>query len=224
MLRRAADAIGEGRNQYPPGPGLPACARRSPRDRLDALRQAYDPAPRCAVTVGATEAISAAVLALVEPGDEVVVLEPWYDSYAAAVALAGGRLVPVALRPGRRRFAPRRRRAARPRSRPRTRLLLLNSPHNPTGTVLTGGARRGSPRCAGADLVAVTDEVYEHLTFDGAVHRPLAIVRVGCASAPSSSRSAGKTFSVTGWKTGWVCGPAELVRAVLTVKSRGSSS
>ncbi|MEP6462458.1 MAG: aminotransferase class I/II-fold pyridoxal phosphate-dependent enzyme, partial [Frankiaceae bacterium] len=160
-----------------------------------------------------------AVLALCEPGDEVIVFEPYYDSYGAAIALAGGVRRAVTMRPdgpgGRFTFDPAELRAA---VTPRTKLLLLNSPHNPTGTVLTPSElAEVAAVCRNHDLVAITDEVYEHLTYDGTEHLPLAALD-GMRERTVSISSAGKTFSATGWKIGWVCAPPELVRAVTTVK------
>jgi N-succinyldiaminopimelate aminotransferase len=175
------------------------------------------------VTVGATEAIAAALLALVEPGDEVLLIEPYYDSYAAAVALAGAtrRVVPLADDPTTGRFCLDVE-ALRAAVGPRTKALLLNSPHNPTGTVFTAEELTAvAALCQEHDLVAITDEVYEHLVFSdgvaGGEHIPLATLP-GMAQRTLSVSSAGKTFSVTGWKIGWACGPAELVAAVRAAK------
>lgn len=167
------------------------------------------------VTTGATEAIAAAVLALVDPGDEVIALEPYYDSYAATIAMAGGVRVPVTLRPPDFRLDVDALRAA---VTDRTKLLLINSPHNPTGTVLTEEELAAIARLAcERDLLVVTDEVYEHLIFDDVRHRPLSTYD-GMAERTLSISSAGKTFSFTGWKIGWATGPADLVRAVMTAK------
>jgi N-succinyldiaminopimelate aminotransferase len=166
------------------------------------------------VTAGATEAVAAALIALVEPGDEVIAFEPYYDSYAACVAMAGGIRVPVTLR------APAFRpdlAALRAAITPRTRLILLNSPHNPTGSVFTRAELAGIAGLAREhDLLVVTDEVYEHLVFDGE-HVPIGSLP-GMRERTVSISSAGKTFSFTGWKIGWVTGTAELVAAVRTVK------
>ena len=218
MLEAAVEAVRAGANQYPPGPGLPALREAIAAHRLRRYGLAYDPAAEVLVTVGATEAVAATVLALCEPGEEVVVFEPYYDSYAAAVALAGGVRRAVTLRPerpgGRFTFDPDELAAA---VTPRTRLVLVNSPHNPTGTVFTREELGVIARlCAERDLVAVTDEVYEHLTYDGE-HVPLATFP-GMRERTASISSAGKTFSVTGWKIGWLCAPAPIVNAVATVK------
>lgn len=217
MLRRAVEAIGSGANQYPPGPGLPELRQAvSAHQRLHYGLE-YDPDGEILVTVGATEAIAAGVLALCEPGDEVIAFEPYYDSYAASIALAGARLVAVTLRPeaGRFTFDPDDLRAA---VTPRTRAILVNSPHNPTGTVLTREELEViAALCRERELIAITDEVYEHLTFDGVEHLPLATLP-GMRERTLTVSSAGKTFSVTGWKTGWICAPAPLIRAAQTVK------
>ncbi|WP_308206922.1 pyridoxal phosphate-dependent aminotransferase [Actinoallomurus rhizosphaericola] len=218
MLETAAAAIMGGANQYPPGPGLPELREAVAAQRADRYGLTYDPAEEVLVTVGATEAIAAAILALVETGEEVVVFEPYYDSYAAIIALAGGVRRPVTLRPdgGRFTFDPEELRAA---VTPRTRVLLLNSPHNPTGTVFTREELEVvADICREHDLIAVTDEVYEYLTYDGpAAHVPLATLP-GMRERTVAISSAGKTFSVTGWKIGWITAPPRFVRAVQTVK------
>ncbi|WP_420855870.1 pyridoxal phosphate-dependent aminotransferase [Thermoactinospora rubra] len=217
MLERAIEAIRAGVNQYPPGPGLPELRQAVADHRMRHYGLAYDPDGEVLVTVGATEAIAASVLALCEPGEEVIAFEPYYDSYAASVALAGARLVAVTLRPegGRFTFDPAELRAA---VSPRTRAVLVNSPHNPTGTVFTRQElEQIAAVCRDHGLVAITDEVYEHLVFDGVEHIPLATLP-GMRERTVMISSAGKTFSVTGWKTGWICAPAPLVRAVQTVK------
>src|SRR5690606_32905696 len=211
------EAVRSGLNQYPPGPGLPELRQAVAEHHKDRYGLAYDPDGEILITVGATEAITAAVLALCEPGDEVIVFEPYYDSYAAAIALAGAVRRPVTLRPvdGRFTFDPDELRAA---VGPRTRAVLVNSPHNPTGTVFTRAELAEiAALCAERDLIAITAEVYEHLTFDGVEHVPLATFP-GMRERTVMISSAGKTFSVTGWKTGWVCAPPVLVNAVQTVK------
>ncbi|MEU1719537.1 pyridoxal phosphate-dependent aminotransferase [Actinomadura sp. ATCC 39365] len=217
MLDRAVQAIITGANQYPPGPGVLELRQAVSEHRMAHYRLDYDPAGEVLVTVGATEAIAASVLALCEPGDEVIAFEPYYDSYAASIALAQARLAAVTLRPvdGRFTFDPDELRAA---VTPRTRAILVNSPHNPTGTVFTRDELTViAELCQEHGLIAITDEVYEHLTFDGVEHVPLATLP-GMRERTVMISSAGKTFSVTGWKTGWVCAPPELVRAVSTVK------
>ncbi|MEU8357773.1 pyridoxal phosphate-dependent aminotransferase [Nonomuraea sp. NPDC048882] len=217
MLDRAVQAIGAGANQYPPGPGVLELRQAVSEHRVAHYGLSYDPVGEILVTVGATEAVAATVLALCEPGDEVIAFEPYYDSYAASIALAQARLVPVTLRPseGRFTFDPAELRAA---VTPRTRAVLVNSPHNPTGTVFTRDELTAiAELCQEHGLIAITDEVYEHLTFDGVEHIPMATLP-GMRERTVMISSAGKTFSVTGWKTGWVCAPPELVTAVQTVK------
>lgn len=220
MLAAAVDALRGGVNQYPPGPGIPAL-RRAIADHERRFRSLeHDPDGEVLVTAGATEAIAASILALCEPGDEVVCFEPYYDSYAASIALAGAVRRPVLLRPGpdgRYGFDPDELRAA---FGPRTRLVLLNSPHNPTGKVFTGDELAlVAELCREHDVYAVTDEVYEHLVFTdaGAPHLPL-ISLPGMRERTLRVSSAGKTFSCTGWKIGWATGPAPLISAVLRVK------
>ncbi|TYB68620.1 pyridoxal phosphate-dependent aminotransferase [Nonomuraea sp. PA05] len=217
MLDRAVQAIGAGANQYPPGPGVLELRQAVSEHRVARYGLTYDPVGEIMVTVGATEAIAAGVLALCEPGDEVIAFEPYYDSYAASIALAQARLVAVTLRPveGRFTFDPGELRAA---VTPRTRAILVNSPHNPTGTVFTRDELTViAELCQEHGLIAITDEVYEHLTFDGVEHVPMATLP-GMRERTLMISSAGKTFSVTGWKTGWVCAPASLITAVQTVK------
>jgi len=219
MLEQAVDAIRGGLNQYPPGPGLPPLRQAIAAHRRARYGLTYDPDTEVFVTVGATEAISTSILALCETGDEVVVLEPYYDSYAAALSLAGAVRRPVGLRPeqpgGRFTFDPDELRAA---VTPRTRVILLNSPHNPTGTALTvDELQQIADVAVEHDLIVITDEVYEHLTFDDVVHVPIATLP-GMRERTVSVSSAGKTFSVTGWKIGWICAPPAMVRAVNTVK------
>ncbi len=215
LLEDAVVALRGGANQYPPGRGVPELRRAV----ADHQRRFYgldvDADTQVLVTAGATEAIAAALLALVGPGDEVVVLEPYYDAYAACIELAGAARRTVPLRFPDYTLAPGALAAA---VGPRTRLILLNSPHNPTGHVLSTAELEEVARVAREhDLLVVTDEVYEHLVFEGHRHVPLATLP-GMAERTLTISSAGKTFSVTGWKIGWVHGPAELVEAVTTVK------
>jgi N-succinyldiaminopimelate aminotransferase len=217
VARAAQDAIAAGVNQYPPGPGIPALreAVAAHQERHYGLR--LDPGSEVLVTTGATEAIAAAVLALAGPGDEVLTLEPFYDSYAAVIALAGARhtTAPLHATPDGFRLDEDALRAA---AGPRTRIILLNTPHNPTGAVLTRTELEAVARVAvELDAIVVTDEVYEHLVFDDAAHVPFATLP-GMAGRTLTISSAGKTFSFTGWKIGWVSGPAPLVEAVRTVK------
>jgi len=217
LLAAAANAIRAGHNQYPPLAGVPELRNAISARRLADYGTHYDPDTEILVTAGATEAIAATIASLVAPGDEVVVFEPYYDSYAAAIALAGATLRPVRLRPvfGRFTFDPAELAAA---IGPRTRLALVNTPHNPTGTVLNRAElAQIAAICQEADLLVVTDEVYEYLTYDGVPHVPMASLP-GMAERTLTISSAGKTFNATGWKVGWVCGPAHLVTAVRTVK------
>jgi N-succinyldiaminopimelate aminotransferase len=220
MLDAAAAALRGGANQYPPLPGIPAL-----RTAITAHEQRFwglirDPDSEVVVTAGATEAVAAAILGLCEPGDEVVCFEPYYDSYAASIALAGAVRRPVTLRPGpdgRYLFDEADLRAA---FGPRTRLVLLNSPHNPTGKVFTHAELTLiADFCQEHDVYAVTDEVYEHLVFTDAAeqHIPLATLP-GMRDRTLRISSAGKTFSCTGWKVGWATGPAALVSTVQRVK------
>ncbi|MFF5719904.1 pyridoxal phosphate-dependent aminotransferase [Streptomyces buecherae] len=216
----AVRALRDGRgNQYPPGPGVPelrvaVCAHQQRWYGLE-----YDPDREVLITAGATEALAASLIALLEPGDEVVALEPYYDSYAAGIAMAGGTRVPVTLRPdpeaGRYRLDVDELRDA---VTDNTRLILLNTPHNPTGTVLTREELTAIATIAiEHDLYVVTDEVYEHLVFDDHEHIPLASLP-GMRERTVTISSAGKTFSFTGWKVGWVTAPPELLAAVRSAK------
>ncbi|OAH09583.1 putative N-succinyldiaminopimelate aminotransferase DapC [Streptomyces jeddahensis] len=224
----AVRALRDGRgNQYPPGPGVPELRQAVATHQQRRYGLSYDPDTEVLVTAGATEAIAAALLALLEPGDEVVALEPYYDSYAACIAMAGGTRVPVTLRPhegtdGDGGAVHRRFRLDLDELRDavtgRTRVLLINTPHNPTGTVLTREELSAIAELAvERDLLVVTDEVYEHLVFDDAEHIPLATFP-GMRERTVTIGSAGKTFSFTGWKVGWVTAPAELVGAVRSAK------
>ncbi len=217
----AVRALREGRgNQYPPGPGIPELRTAIAAHQLRRYGLSYDPDTEVLVTAGATEAIAASLLALLEPGDEVVALEPYYDSYAASIAMAGGRRVPVTLRPDADEGASFRLDLDELRAAvtDATRLLLINTPHNPTGTVLTRAELAAIAELAvERDLLVVTDEVYEHLVFDEAEHVPLATFP-GMRERAVTIGSAGKTFSFTGWKVGWVTAAPELVSAVRSVK------
>ncbi|MFE6102352.1 pyridoxal phosphate-dependent aminotransferase [Streptomyces laurentii] len=218
-IREAAvRALREGcGNQYPPGPGVPELRTAIADHQRRRYGLAYDPDSEVLVTAGATEAIAATLLALLEPGDEVIALEPYYDSYAACIAMAGGTRVPVTLRPRDGAFGLDldELRAAVTR---RTRLILLNTPHNPTGTVLDRAELTAIAELAQEhDLLVVTDEVYEHLVFDDAEHLPIATLP-GMRERTVTIGSAGKTYSFTGWKVGWVTASPELTSAVRSAK------
>ena len=212
VLEAAQAAIRDGHNQYAPLPGVPALreAIAEHQQRFYGLEVAD-----VQVTMGATEAITAAVLGLCEPGDEVLAFDPTYDSYGAAAKMTGARLVPVPLHPPAWTFDAGELAAA---ITPKARAILVNTPHNPTGRVLSRSELQTiADLCIERDLIAITDEVYEHLVFDGLEHVPLATLP-GMAERTLTISSLGKTFSVTGWKVGWATGPAPLVAAVRAAK------
>jgi N-succinyldiaminopimelate aminotransferase len=215
MLDAAIEAISSGRNQYPPGAGVPELRIAIAEHQRRFYGLSVDPDREVLVTAGATEAIAAVVLSLCEPGDEVVTFEPYYDCYSATIALAGGvRRTSVLRFPD---FAVDEV-SLRAAFSSRTRLILLNTPHNPTGKVFSRSEL--DLICSLArehDAWVVTDEVYEHLVFDGGVHIPVATLP-GMAGRTITISSAGKTFSATGWKVGWLHGPADAVAAARTVK------
>lgn len=213
----AMRAIASGANQYPPGRGIPELRQAIAEHEARLYGIEFDPDHEVLVTAGATEALTASILALVGPGDEVVTLEPFYDSHAAAIAMSGAThvTVPLELRDGEFRLDTA---ALQQAVTPRTRLILVNTPHNPTGTVLTRDELESLAAAAQrVNANVITDEVYEHLLFDGAVHTPLASLP-GMRERTLTVSSAGKTFSLTGWKIGWVAGPAPLIEAVLAIK------
>ncbi len=218
VLDAAVEAIRSGANQYPPGPGTPELRRAIAAHQARFYDIELDPDTEVLVTTGATEALAGALLGMLDAGDEVVTFEPMFDSYAAGIALAGARVNPVLLAPGEDgayHFDPDALRAA---VTPRTKVLLLNTPHNPTGKVFD--AEEMALVAAVAiehDLIVVTDEVYEHLVFPGATHVPMATLP-GMAERTLTISSGGKTFSTTGWKVGWACGPAPLVAATRSAK------
>jgi len=201
------DAMREGLNQYPPMPGVPLLRERVAA-KIEALYgRHYDATTEITITAGATQAILTAVLCCVHPGDEVVVLEPCYDSYAPNIELAGGRVVRVPLVPG--SFRPDFDRIAAALT-PRTRLLMINSPHNPSATVWTRAEMQQlADLLAPTQVLLLSDEVYEHMVFDGAPHVSAASIPALAARAFVIS-SFGKTYHVTGWKVGYVAAPAAL--------------
>ena len=218
VLDAAIESINGGLNQYPPLPGMPVL-----REAIAAHQQRFydielDPATEIVVTAGATEALAGALLGMLDAGDEVIVFEPMYDSYRAGIAMADARAVPVLLAPdanGNYVFDPAELRAA---VSSRTKLVLLNTPHNPTGKVFTRDELQLiADVVLEHDLIAVTDEVYEHLAFDGRTHVPLSTLP-GMAERTLTISSGGKTFHTTGWKIGWMSGPAPLVAAARTAK------
>ncbi|WP_102145255.1 pyridoxal phosphate-dependent aminotransferase [Mycobacterium hubeiense] len=217
MLAAAQQAIADGVNQYPPGIGMPVLREAIAAQRKRYFDVEYDPDTEVLVTVGATEAIAAAVLGLVEPGSEVLLIEPFYDSYSPVIAMAGCYRRAVPLVPDGRGFAvdiDALRRAVSPR----TKALIVNTPHNPTGTVFTDEELTAIAELAvAADLLVITDEVYEHLVFTGRRHIPLAGYP-GMAERTVTISSAAKMFNVTGWKIGWACGAPELIAGVRAAK------
>ncbi|MGK2887526.1 MAG: pyridoxal phosphate-dependent aminotransferase [Rhodococcus sp. (in: high G+C Gram-positive bacteria)] len=238
MLAAAQDAIAAGLNQYAPGAGMPVLRDAIAADRARRSNIQYDPATEILVTVGATEGIAAAILGLVEAGDEVLLIEPYYDSYAAAIALAGARRRTVPLVADGSGYAVDLDALERAIG-PDTTLLIVNSPHNPTGTVFTRAelTRIAEIACK-HNLLVLTDEVYERLVFDGPSsghsagstpaspghsagstpeHVPLATLP-GMFERTVTVSSAAKTFNATGWKTGWALGPANLIDAVRSAK------
>jgi N-succinyldiaminopimelate aminotransferase len=215
IVEAAVHALRSGQNQYPPGPGIPALRAAIAAHQRRFYGIELDPDGEVLVTTGATEAIAAALLALCDPGDEVVTFEPYYDSYAACIAMAGATRRLVTLRPPDYAVDPDALAAA---FTERTRAVLVNSPHNPTGKVFTRAELELiASRCRERGVLAITDEVYEHLTFDGREHIPLATLP-GMAERTLAISSSGKTFSFTGWKIGWATGPRALVSAVQTAK------
>ncbi|MCV7191676.1 pyridoxal phosphate-dependent aminotransferase [Mycolicibacterium brumae] len=217
MLTVAKHSIASGVNQYPPGAGIPELRDAIADQRLRRYGVDYNPDTEVLVTVGATEGIAAAVLGLIEPGSEVLLIEPFYDSYSPVVAMAGCDRISVSLVADGAGFALDLDAVATAIT-PRTRALIFNSPHNPTGWVASDDELRGLAALAVEhDLLVIADEVYEHLTFDGHTHRPIAGYP-GMASRTVTVSSAAKMFNVTGWKIGWACGPANLIAGVRAAK------
>ncbi len=219
VIAAAVDALEHGANQYAPGIGIAPLRAAIARHQQRHYGLHVDPDREVVVTTGCTEAIAAALLGLIDPGDEVVVLEPYYDSYVAMLTMCGAVRRPVTLRAPEFRLDVDELRAA---VTPRTRAILLNTPHNPTGTVLTRAELQAVADVAiEHDVVVITDEVYEHLVFDDAQssegHIPLATLP-GMWERTLTLSSAGKSYSFTGWKVGWATGPVALVQAVLAAK------
>lgn len=213
----AVEAIRQGINQYSPGPGHPDLQAAVAEHQLRFWDQRLDPVTEVLVTAGATEAIAATLLALCEPGDEVVVFDPTYDSYAAGISMASAVLRPVTLSPNADGIYHFEESELRTAFSSKTKLLLLNTPHNPTGKVFTSAELDlVAELCVQHNVIALTDEVYEHLVFSGQHHQLAA--KPGMADRTLTISSGGKTFSFTGWKIGWVCGPAELIAAVRIAK------
>ena len=231
MIEAAAEALRSGLNQYSPERGLPELREAIAAQQLATQSRELDPHTQVVVTAGAAEALAASLLSILRPGDEVVVLEPHYDLYAAIVAFAGGVLRPVALRPPEFGVDLEDLRAA---FSDRTAAVLVNDPHNPTGTVLSPETARAIARLAVEhDAVILTDEVYEHLRYDGA-HLSLAAGASSSMLEPELAEqvrertlvvsSASKSLQVTGWRIGWVSGPADLISGVSAVKTYLSHS
>jgi N-succinyldiaminopimelate aminotransferase len=214
VIEAAVSALRGGENQYAPLPGVPALRQAV----LEHQRHWYGLEPEdVLITFGATEAIASALLGLCDPGDQVIVLEPYYDSYAACIAFAGATRRPVTMRPPDFAIDPDALTEAITGGTGRARVMLVNTPHNPTGRALHRDERELlAAACIEHDLVCVTDEVYEHLVFDGE-HVPLATLP-GMAERTLTISSVGKSFSFTGWKIGWCSGPEWLVAATRTVK------
>jgi len=217
MLEVARQAIADGVNQYPPGPGIAPLRQAIAAQRLRRYGTDFNPDSEVLVTVGASEAIAAAVLGVVEPGSEVLLIEPFFDTYSPVIAMAGSRRVSVPLVAEGRGFVLDVD-AVRSAITPRTRALIVNSPHNPTGMVLSDDELRALAELAvEADLLVISDEVYEHLVFDGHRHLPISTYP-GMAERTLTISSAAKMFNCTGWKIGWACGPADLIAGVRAAK------
>lgn len=210
----ARDCIANGPNQYPPLPGIPDLRLAISEHQKRFYGLSFDPDREVLVTAGATEAIAATMLALCDHGDEIITFEPSYDSYSATIKMAGAIEKPVLLRAPDYSFDPDQLASS---VTPKTRAILVNTPHNPTGKVFTRAEMETIAKIAiENDLVVITDEVYEHMVFDGE-HIPMASLD-GMAERTVSISSAGKTFSFTGWKVGWVTAPTELRNAIMTAK------
>lgn len=214
LKKIATEKIEQGHGQYAPFPGTPSL-RQSVSDYYQRLyKLSYSPESEITITVGATEGLFTTITACVDPGDEVIVLEPFYDSYVASIEMAGGKAVPVTMHAP--DFSVREEELEAAVSS-KTKLLIVNNPHNPTGKVWEKTELEAIARFAVKhDLLVISDEVYEFLLFDGAVHHPLALFP-GMFERTFTISSAGKTFGLTGWKTGWVCAPQALSDAVRLV-------
>jgi N-succinyldiaminopimelate aminotransferase len=217
MLKVAQDAIAEGVNQYPPGPGIAPLREAVAAQRKRHFDTEYDPETEVLVTVGATEGIASALLGLVEPGSDVLLIEPFFDCYSPAIAMAGCERRAVPLVQDGRGFSidvDGLRKAVTPK----TKALIVNSPHNPTGMVASDDELKALAQLAvDADLLVIADEVYEHLVFEGCQHMPLANYP-GMAGRTVTISSAAKMFNVTGWKIGWACGAPELISGMRAAK------
>jgi len=211
LMHAAEEAMKAGHNQYAPLPGVPALTHALADSYHRRFGLSFDPATEITVLSGATEAMYAAVTAILEPGDEVIVFAPIYDTYVPLIQMCGGRAIQIPLEPPRFRFDPDRLRAA---FGPRTKAVIVNTPHNPSGTVFDSD-ELGLIRdlCIEHDTIAITDEVYEHLLFDGREHLSLAAMD-GMRERTVTISSTGKSFSMTGWKIGWAIAPPEASRAI----------
>jgi methionine aminotransferase len=207
LIQAVTEAMTRGLNQYPPMPGIPAL-REAVAAKIETMYgHRYDAASEITITAGATQAIITAILAVVRPGDEVIVLEPCYDSYVPNIELAGGTVVRVPLVPG--SFRPDFDKIAAAMTA-RTRAILINSPHNPSATVWSrGDMLRLQELLAPTDVLLISDEVYEHMVFDGQAHQSASRFP-GLAARAFIVSSFGKTYHVTGWKVGYVAAPASL--------------
>jgi N-succinyldiaminopimelate aminotransferase len=214
VLEAAQKAIRDGVNQYPPGRGMPVLLDAIAEHQSRFYDLQFDPGSEILVTAGATEALAATILALTSEGDEIVTFEPFYDAYAAVIALSGARHVTVPLHAPGFQPDPDEMRAAITKQ---TRMIIVNDPHNPTGSVLSRDTLELIVELATKHrALIVTDEVYEHLTF-GFPHIPIATLP-GARERTISISSGGKTFNTTGWKVGWITAPADLLNAILAVK------
>ncbi|UGY92710.1 aminotransferase class I/II-fold pyridoxal phosphate-dependent enzyme [Streptomyces gobiensis] len=218
LLKDVADAVLSGHNQYPPAHGFPALREAIAAHQLRRYGLDYQAQGEVLVTTGATEALASALLALCDPADEILAFDPCYDAYAADSRLAGAQLIGVPLVLDGDGFALDAD-ALRAAVTSRTRMLILNTPHNPTGKVFTAGELAAiADICREHSLTVVTDEVYEHLIYDNSAHHLTIAALPGMRERTLIISSAGKTFNTTGWKVGWLCGPAPLVAAAGAAK------